>query len=96
MSGILNLMFDGQNRWVGGLIVPMDVNNYRVHFCPTPMKEPAAKKFFAYLQKISKKVRLSFEGPEIAWQSPNLPVEAVDSREDSSENPNGSLPGTKR
>lgn len=80
-SGILYLTFDRERRWSGGRVVPLDVNNYRVRFDPTPMKEPAARKFHQYLRDLSPKASLSLEGAEILWKAP---AEAK---------PVGSLPG---
>jgi poly-gamma-glutamate synthesis protein (capsule biosynthesis protein) len=68
-SGILYLTFDEKGQWLGGKVIPLNVNNYRVRFCPEPMKEPASKKFWEYLQKLSlKKVVTKVKGKKkVKW-----------------------------
>jgi len=92
-SGILFLTYDRDRRWSGGWIVPLDVNNHRVSFCPTPMKEAAAGKFYKYLAGLSKRAALSLEGTVIRWKAPAARPSV------SSEEPvqtQGSLPGTSQ
>ena len=94
-SGILFLTYDKNKRWSGGWVVPLDVNNYRVNFCPTPMKEAAAVKFFAYLKALSKNAVLSLDGSIIHWQASAVPSQPAKAQkiQDNLGNPNGSLPG---
>jgi poly-gamma-glutamate synthesis protein (capsule biosynthesis protein) len=88
-SGILYLTFDRNRRWSGGWVVPLDVNNHRVQFSPTPMKEAAAGKFFKYLAKLSKKASLSWEGTLIRWDAPDIPR----TTDPEPSKPVGALPG---
>jgi poly-gamma-glutamate synthesis protein (capsule biosynthesis protein) len=69
-SGILYLTYDSKSQWTGGRIVPLNVNNYQVHFCPQPMTDIAAGKFFDYLKSLSSEADLTREGLEIHWHVP--------------------------
>jgi hypothetical protein len=76
-SGILYLSYDDKNRWVGAKILPLNVNNYQVQFCPAPMKEKAAVGFFNYLVKLSKTADLALKDGVIDWKVPDLSPEAL-------------------
>jgi poly-gamma-glutamate capsule biosynthesis protein CapA/YwtB (metallophosphatase superfamily) len=70
-SGILYLSFNRENRWIGGKIFPVNVNNYQVQFSPKPMKRDLARNFFRYLSKLSPKTKLSQdEDMLISWRVP--------------------------
>ena len=74
-SGILYLTFGEKGIWLGGRIVPLNVNNHQVYFSPKPMASQEAIKFYLYLKKLSKKKAdlrlLQWKVPEIIWSSPN-------------------------
>lgn len=72
-SGVLYLGFGERGRWLGGRIVPLNVNNYQVNFASRPMAKKAAVQFYLYLKKMSKNADLKLvEGktPEILWTAP--------------------------
>jgi poly-gamma-glutamate capsule biosynthesis protein CapA/YwtB (metallophosphatase superfamily) len=103
MSGILYLSFDRENRWIGGKIVPVNVNNYQVQFSPAPMKPDQAKNFFRYLTRLSGKAHLS-QGDDlmISWRAPpdrsenKSRVEPSLSEDDDEENPGEKSPSESR
>ncbi len=76
-SGILYLSFDEKNRWGGGKIVPLNVNNYQVQFAAQPMQPKAAKSFYNYLTKLSKNVDLSYADDSFTWKAPDVTVTPV-------------------
>ena len=94
-SGILYLNFDGKNRWIGGRVLPLNVNNYQVQFAAQPMKEKQAGKFLEYLRGLSDTADLSLTTDlEYQWKAPSslagvnpIPTPQVE------QNPNGGVPG---
>ncbi len=96
-SGILYLSFDDKNRWGGGKIVPLNVNNYQVQFAARPMQPKAAKSFYGYLRKLSKGVDLGYGDEIFEWKAPDVAVTAVPTpTPEPGDHPNGSLPGVKK
>lgn len=107
-SGILYLTYDDKGQWVGGKILPLNVYNYQVQFCPEPMKDKASVGFFNYLKKLSKTAELSLEGTVIDWKAPPPPSDPTSKpavsnptavpteNAEEAENPSGSLPGIEK
>jgi len=71
-SGILYLTFDGNNRWSGGKVIPLNVHNGSVQFSPRPLAGAEGRKFCDHLAVLSKPqgARLTWDGAAIHWIPP--------------------------
>lgn len=68
-SGILELVYDPKDHWSGGKIIPLNVHNSEVQFCPALMKPTQAGKFHDYLVKLSSNVDLSYSDTAFDWKA---------------------------
>lgn len=69
-SGILYLIFDPNGSFLRGEILPLDVNNFRVHFVPKQLDPPHAQSFFHQLAALSPNAVLTLLENKIYWEVP--------------------------
>jgi len=97
-SGILYLSFSEKGLWLGGKVVPLNVNNYQTQFNAQPMGAKQSQNFFNYLDKLSKNTDLTYAEDAFMWKAPTTTSSSPNQTPtpEPGDNPNGSLPGSSK